>query len=528
MYRSKLNLDTDLVAHARETASRIAGSVMEFAAVRTTTSVERATLRLLGVEGADADGVHLSNRVVDSESGRAMIPHGLALPFADAMIRTSLSPSATASAIASGEVELRLPDGDQRIAALTMAESLASRSGAKIEKQRDFRRARLEQIGEGERPLLYVIVATGNIYEDVDQAKVAARAGAQIIAVIRSTAQSLLDYIPEGPTTEGFGGTFATQANFKIMRDALDEVSEREGRYIRLCNYASGLCMPEMSCLGALERLDVMLNDALYGILFRNINMQRTLTDQRFARLAAAAGGFIINTGEDNYLTTADASRAGHTVLASDLINEQIALRCGLKPEQLGLGHAMQMNPWSEDMFVNEIAMAQLVREVFPGCPIKYMPPTKYMTGNIFRGHVQDAMFNMTAVMTDQGIHLLGMMTEAMHTPHIHDRWLALESAGMIRTAARHMSDEIEFRKGGLVQQWAGRVLREADELLTQVGSEGLFSAISRGVFADVKRGMESGRGLDGVAMKADDYCNPVEDMLARMAGVDHDNEVAR
>jgi len=30
--------------------------------------------------------------------------------------------------------------------------------------------------------------------------------GADIIAVIRSTAQSLLDYIPYGPTTEGFGG----------------------------------------------------------------------------------------------------------------------------------------------------------------------------------------------------------------------------------------------------------------------------------------------------------------------------------
>jgi len=178
------------------------------------------------------------------------------------------------------------------------------------------------------------------------------------------------------------------------------------------------------------------------------------------------------------------------------------------------------MNPCSEDMFVNEIAMAQLIREVFPGCPLKYMPPTKYMTGNIFRGHVQDALFNMTAVMTDQGIHLLGMMTEAMHTPHIHDRWLAIESADMIRTAARHLSDEVEFKKGGMIQQRAAQVLCEADALLAEVRDEGLFSAISRGVFADVKRGMESGRGLDGVAMKASDYCNPVDDMLTGMAGL--------
>ena len=53
----------------------------------------------------------------------------------------------------------------------------------------------------------------------------AAQAGADVIAVIRSTAQSLLDYVPDGATTEGYGGTYATQENFRIMREALDEES---------------------------------------------------------------------------------------------------------------------------------------------------------------------------------------------------------------------------------------------------------------------------------------------------------------
>ena len=70
---------------------------------------------------------------------------------------------------------------------------------------------------------------------------------------IRSTAQSLLDYVPYGATTEGYGGTYATQENFRIMRAALDEAGEEMGRYIRLVNYASGLCMPEIAALGALE-----------------------------------------------------------------------------------------------------------------------------------------------------------------------------------------------------------------------------------------------------------------------------------
>ena len=78
-------------------------------------------------------------------------------------------------------------------------------------------------------PWIYLIVATGNIHEDVPQAQAAAREGADVIAVIRSTGQSLLDYVPEGATTEGYAGTYATQENFRIMRAALDDVSKELG-----------------------------------------------------------------------------------------------------------------------------------------------------------------------------------------------------------------------------------------------------------------------------------------------------------
>ncbi len=238
--------------------------------------------------------------------------------------------------------------------------------------------------------------------------------------MIRTTGQSLLDYVPPyGATTEGFGGTMATQENFRLMRAALDESGEELGRYIRLCNYCSGLCMPEIAVMGAFERLDVMLNDALYGILFRDINMQRTLIDQSFSRMVNAAAGIIINTGEDNYLTTADAYEEAHTVLASQLINEQFALKAGMPEEQMGLGHAFEMNPELKNAFLYEFAQAQMARQIFPNAPLKYMPPTKFKTGDIFKGHVQDALFNMITVISHQRIHLLGMLTEAIHTPHL-------------------------------------------------------------------------------------------------------------
>ena len=306
---------------------------------------------------------------------------------------------------------------ERRAAAEARAVQLTQEGVGRIDAVRRRREELVGEQGEPVKPYVYVIVATGNILEDAVQAQAAARAGADVVAVIRTTAQSLLDYVPYGITTEGFGGTYATQENFRHMREALDEVGAELGRYIRLCNYASGLCMPEIATMGALERLDMMLNDSMYGIIFRNINMQRTFVDQYLSRLINARAGIIINTGEDNYLTTADAFDKGYTVVSSDFINEAFALRANLEPWQIGLGHAFEINPSTPDQVVYQIADAQLVRQLFPEYPLKYMPPTKYMPGDIFQGHIIDGMFNFTGIVTGQEIMLLGMLTEALHTP---------------------------------------------------------------------------------------------------------------
>ena len=115
------------------------------------------------------------------------------------------------------------------------------------------------------------------------------------------------------------------------MRAALDEVIPELGRYVRLTNYASGLCMPEIAACGALERLDMMLNDSMYGILFRDINPQRTFCDQYVSRMINGRAGVIINTGEDNYLTTSPGARGRRTrSWRQNFINRALALAAGI------------------------------------------------------------------------------------------------------------------------------------------------------------------------------------------------------
>ncbi|HHY09853.1 MAG TPA: D-lysine 5,6-aminomutase subunit alpha [Firmicutes bacterium] len=389
-----------------------------------------------------------------------------------------------------------------------------------MSRQKKARQALQKHLGLGREPLKYVIVASGNIFEDVKQAKSAAWQGADIIAVIRTTGQSLLDYVPYGTTKEGFGGTYATQANFKLMRQALDEVGEEVGRYIQLVNYCSGLCMPEIAAMGALERLDMMLNDAMYGILFRDINMDRTFTDQYFSRLINAYAGIIINTGEDNYLTTADSYAQAHTVLASNFINEQMGLLAGLKHWQLGLGHAFELDPKLKNGFLFELAMAQTLRQIFPQSPLKYMPPTKYMTGDIFLGNVQNALFNLASVITGQSIHLLGMPTEAIHTPHLSDRALSLANASYVMENARDLGAEITFKPDGIIQRRSKEIVAEVGEFLKQIAKIGLKTAISEGYFADIKRSPQGGRGADGVILKSVDYVNPFMAEMERELGL--------
>src|SRR5262249_32737293 len=150
-------------------------------------------------------------------------------------------------------------------------------------------------------------------------------------------------------------------------------------------------------------------------------------------------------------------------------INEAFAQRARMTDDLLGLGHAYEINPWIENSFLLEVAQAQLIRQIFPRSPIKYMPPTKHKTGDIFFAHVHDPMFNLATIATDQGIELLGMYTEAIHNPLLQDRYASLKSASYIHGAARALSQEIQFKEGGMVARRANEVLREATELLRDV-----------------------------------------------------------
>ena len=142
------------------------------------------------------------------------------------------------------------------------------------------------------------------------------------------------------------------------------------------------------------------------------------------------------------------------------------------------------------------------------------MPPTRYKCGDIFYSHLMDAMFNLVGVLTRQSVQLLGMPTEAMHTPLLQDRWMSLKNASYIFNGAKNLGDEISYKPGGIIESWANQVLNDTYQHLEKVEKSGLFQAIEDRAFGEISRKENGGKGLNGVVQRESGYLNPFFELL--------------
>src|SRR5437588_12645985 len=109
---SRLELDPALVRRARRLAAKAAAPVVQLARTHTTTSVERAVLRLAGLTGADAEGIPWVNRLVDAVRADVGLEHGVALPVFDALGTGDHTDLAVlAQKAAAGGVRFTVPTG---------------------------------------------------------------------------------------------------------------------------------------------------------------------------------------------------------------------------------------------------------------------------------------------------------------------------------------------------------------------------------------------------------------------------------
>src|SRR6478736_5119272 len=91
-----LDLDPAVVRRARSLARKAAAPVVEIAKSHTTVSVERATLRLAGLSGADHERVPWVNHLVTAVRAEVGLEHGVTTPVYDALLRGEAPPRVSA------------------------------------------------------------------------------------------------------------------------------------------------------------------------------------------------------------------------------------------------------------------------------------------------------------------------------------------------------------------------------------------------------------------------------------------------
>src|SRR6476469_1121647 len=141
--RGKLDLDPATVRRARSLARKVGRPIVKIAQEHTTVSVERATLRLAGLEGADAEGTPWVNRLVDCVRADVGLEHGVSLPVWEALRRgEGADLRELAEKASAGSVRFHLPEGREA----TRAAGAARRQvGAGIRRIDQRRRERSEE-----------------------------------------------------------------------------------------------------------------------------------------------------------------------------------------------------------------------------------------------------------------------------------------------------------------------------------------------------------------------------------------------
>ena len=177
MQESKLGLDFGRVEYAKELAKRIAAGVQDFVEQYTTVAVERTLCRLLGIDGVDENTVPLPNVLVNEIKEKELLGQGILFFLGNAMLEFGDSPQQIAEKVARGELDISRLAAHPHAEIEKVLEPYIRESVERIQKRRQKREQYIETLGEGRKPYLYVIVATGNIYEDVVQAQAAARRG---------------------------------------------------------------------------------------------------------------------------------------------------------------------------------------------------------------------------------------------------------------------------------------------------------------------------------------------------------------
>lgn len=363
-------------------------------------------------------------------------------------------------------------------------------------------------------------IASGRFEDDLRRMRMAAWHGADHIMVIRTLGQSHFDGLIEG-TPEGVGGVPITRKQIRATRKALDLIEDEVGRRINLHSYVSGLAGPEIAVMFAEEGVNGAHQDFQYNILYRNINMFRSIVDSAEAKRLLAHVGMLQIDGAHNANSTAtEAWKIMPELLVQHALNTAFSRAAGLPNELIALSTVPPTAPPLPKIAI-DLPYALAVRFLFKDCRFRAQQNTRYSTTNLQESTVLHVLDTLISRLTSADIQSTIAPDEARNIPWHYYSIQAVAGTKQTLLGLDGISDLIQIQvehTKPFVRDIIARAILMLEDMLT-IG--GYFNAVEAGYFVDsglyperqydgIRRNRIGGVGADTVFRRDRNYYAPV------------------
>jgi D-ornithine 4,5-aminomutase subunit beta len=328
-------------------------------------------------------------------------------------------------------------------------------------------------------------IASGRFEDDLRRMRMAAWHGADHIMVIRTTGQSHIDGLIEG-TPEGVGGVPITRKQIRATRKALDAIEDEVGRPINFHSYVSGVAGPEIAALFAEEGVNGAHQDPQYNILYRDINMHRSLVDAAESKKIMADAGILQLDGAHNANATAkEAWKVTPELLVQHAINTAYSRAAGLSAELIALSTVPPTAPPAPKLRL-DLPYAVALRELFAGYKFRAQQNTRYMETDTLETTVTHVLDTLISRLTSADIQSTITPDEGRNIPWHYNNIAGVNSTRQTLMGVDGISEQLELKQDGPLRTQAREIKERAVLFLEEMlESGGYYAAVEAGQFVD-------------------------------------------
>jgi D-ornithine 4,5-aminomutase subunit beta len=370
-------------------------------------------------------------------------------------------------------------------------------------------------------PVITTEIASGRFEDDVRRMRMAAWHGADHIMVIRTAGQSHIDSLMEG-TPQGVGGVPITRKQVRFQRKALDLIEEEVGRPINYHSYVSGVAGPEVAVMFAEEGMNGAHQDPQYNVLYRNINMIRSMVDACESKKIMAWAGMAQIDGAHNANATArEAWKVMPELIVQHAINALFSEKAGIPKSCICLSTVPPTAPPAPCVFM-DLPYAVALRDLLGDYRMRAQMNTKYMEASARENTVTHVLNILISKLTSADIQSTITPDEGRNVPwHIYNME-ACDTAKQVFNGLDGLMEMIRLKDDGPLREKAREIKERACLFMEEiVEAGGYFNAVEQGFFVDsgcyperngdgIVRKIDAGVAVDSVYQRDEDYLAPV------------------